>query len=132
MVPLVFMAAIISAVISGLLLHGSYSIIPPLMGSAASLLTNHLSGVFLGSSAQVYLDWTYWALSFLASPALALLVASARAERKAKQEVEEVVRPEVEITEEEMELIECPACGGQIPSDSIYCPLCGSKVAEER
>jgi len=77
------------------------------------------------------------ALGFIASPALALLVAELRAERGIEREVEvatveEVARLEAEIAEEEVELIECPSCGRQIPSDSIYCPLCGSRVAEER
>jgi len=29
------------------------------------------------------------------------------------------------------ELIKCPHCGQQIPSDSIFCPLCGEKVRRE-
>lgn len=136
LILVILLAAIVSAIISGLLLYGAYSIISPLAGSLASLLTNHLSEIFLGISAQVYLDWPYWALSFLASPVLAFLIASLRAERRVEREVEaaaaeEVVKLETEAAEEEMELIECPACGGQIPSDSIYCPLCGSRVAEE-
>ncbi len=127
---MVLLVAMVSAAISGFLIHGSRSIIPPLAGSAASLLTNHISEGLLNISSQVYLDWPYWALGFLASPALALLVADIMAERKVKQEAEsvELVKPEIE----EVELMECPACGGQIPSDSIYCPLCGSRVAEER
>ncbi|MEM0329174.1 MAG: hypothetical protein QXW02_02175 [Nitrososphaerota archaeon] len=130
---MVLLAAMVSAAISGFLIHGSRSIIPPLAGSAVSLLTNHISGALLNISSQVYLNWPYWALGFLASPALALLVADIMAERKVKHEAEavELVKPEIEAAEE-VELMECPACGGQIPSDSIYCPLCGSKVAEEK
>lgn len=132
LVLIIMFAAITSAIISGLLLRGLYPIISPLSGSAASFLTNYFSGLFLASSSQVYFDWPYWLLSFIASPALSLLIAELRAERLVEvAAVEEVERPEAEMAEE-VELIECPACGGQIPSDSIYCPLCGSKVAEER
>ena len=136
LVIIIMSAAIASAIISGLLIRSHYSIIPPLLGSAASFLTNYLSGLFLAASSRVYLDWPYLALGFIASPALALLVSELRAERGIEREVEvaaveEAARPEAEIVEE-MELIECPSCGRQIPSDSIYCPLCGSRVAEER
>jgi DNA-directed RNA polymerase subunit RPC12/RpoP len=132
----IIFAAIASAIISGLLLHGLHSLIPPLSGSAASFLTNYFSELFLSTSSQVYFNWPYWALGFLASPALAFLVAEFKAERRAEREievaaVEEAARPKAEIAEE-VEFIKCPSCGGQIPSDSIYCPLCGSKVAEER
>lgn len=133
LVLIVLLAAIISAMVSGFLLRGSYSIIPPLAGSVASLLTNHFSGELWAISSQVYLEWPYWTLSFLASPLLAILVASLKAEEEAEREARTVmtVGPETEVAEEEMGLIECPTCSGQIPSDSIYCPLCGSRVAEE-
>ncbi|MCF3653821.1 MAG: zinc ribbon domain-containing protein [Aigarchaeota archaeon] len=137
LVIIIMSAAIASAIISGLLIRSHYSIIPPLSGSAASFLTNYLSGLFLAASSRVYFDWPYLALGLIASPALALLVAELRAERGIEREVEvaaveEAARPEAEMAEEEVELIECPSCGRQIPSDSIYCPLCGSRVAEER
>jgi hypothetical protein len=121
LVLIIMFVAVVSAIISSLLLRGFHSIIPPLSGSAASFLTNYFSGLFLAASSQVYFDWPYWALGLIASPALSFLIAELKAER------------EVEVAAvEEVKLIECPSCGGQIPSDSIYCPLCGSKVAEER
>ena len=58
---MVLLVAMVSAAISGFLIHGSRSIIPPLAGSAASLLTNHISEGLLNISSQVYLDWPYWA-----------------------------------------------------------------------
>lgn len=137
LVIIIMFAAIVSGTISGLMIRGRYSIIPPVSGFAAAFLTNYLSGLFLAASSQVYFDWPYWVLGLIASPALALLITDLRAEREVEREVEvaaveEAVRPEAEVAEEEIELIECPSCGGQIPSDSIYCPLCGSKVAEEK
>jgi DNA-directed RNA polymerase subunit RPC12/RpoP len=119
------------------MIRGRYSIIPPISGSAAAFLTNYLSGLFLTASSRVYFDWPYWVLGLIASPALALLITDLKAKREVEREVEvaaveEAARPEAEMAEEEVELIECPSCGGQIPSDSIYCPLCGSKVAEEK
>ena len=126
------LVSIISAILSGLLIHGLHSIIPPITGSAASFLTNYLSEVFLGISSQVYFSWIYLVLGFLASPALAFLVVSLRAGRKVEVAVVgEVVEPAVEAVEE-ISLITCPACGEHIPSDSIYCPLCGSRIVEEK
>ena len=133
LVIIIMFAAIVSGTISGLMIRGRYSIIPPVSGFAAAFLTNYLSGLFLAASSRVYFDWPYWVLGLIASPALALLITDLRAEREVEvAAVEEAVRPEAEVAEEEVELIECPSCGGQIPSDSIYCPLCGSKVAEEK
>ncbi len=131
LVIIIMLAAIVSGTISGLMIRGRYSIIPPVSGFAAAFLTNYLSGLFLAASSRVYFDWPYWVLGLIASPALALLITDLRAEREVEvAAVKEAVRPEAEVAEEEVELIECPSCGGQIPSDSIYCPLCGSKVAE--
>ena len=58
-----------------------------------------------------------------------------RAEEIPKKEERPPERVEEEIARVEeapkAELIKCPHCGQQIPSDSIFCPLCGEKVRRE-
>ena len=58
-----------------------------------------------------------------------------RAEEVPKKEerLPERVEEEVARVEEapKPELIKCPHCGQQIPSDSIFCPLCGEKIRRE-
>jgi len=58
-----------------------------------------------------------------------------RAEEIPKKEERRLERVEEEIARVEEapkpELIRCPHCGRQIPSDSIFCPLCGQKVRRE-
>ena len=40
-------------------------------------------------------------------------------------------RPPERVEEPKPELIKCPHCGQQIPSDSIFGPLCGERVRRE-
>ena len=58
-----------------------------------------------------------------------------RAEEIPKKEERPPERVEEEIARVEEapkpELIKCPHCGQQIPSDSIFCPLCGERVRRE-
>ena len=121
------------------------AVIAPAIGGAMAYFTNHLLSAYWESISLNYSD-IYYSVAYPLGVGVAIILSavvsllSNRApatEEGLKVEVSEKaeVREEETMVEEkrkaEAELMSCPHCGQQIPSDSIYCPLCGGKVKEE-
>jgi len=115
----------------------------PAIGGFIAYLTNHILSAYREviplSYSEIYYSVAYplsVLIAVLLSTAFSFTLARASAageELKVEKGEEAEVEGEKIMAEKrrEVELINCPHCGQQIPSDSIYCPLCGGKVKEE-
>ena len=140
-----FAPAILAAIIPSLLnIRKVGATIAPATGGLTAYLTNHILSVYQEIIPLSYSD-VYYSIAYPLSVLAAILLSAASSfmlekslaageELKVEKGEEAEVEEEEVMAEEkrkEVELITCPHCGQQIPSDSIYCPLCGGKVKEE-
>ena len=160
MIISLILAMLISAISSSILLKNSnISFLPPLIGGSISLLIPILLSNIQVISLDLFSQYLqlhymiYHVIIVVMASGLSLILSrlypkpvvegveevkveeEVRAEEIPKREERPPERVEEEIARVEEapkpELIKCPHCGQQIPSDSIFCPLCGERVRRE-
>ena len=160
MIISLILAMLISAIPSSILLKNSnISFLPPLIGGSISLLIPLILSSIQVISLDLFSQYLqphymiYYVIIVVMASGLSITlsrlypkpVVEGVEEVKVEEEVraeeipEKEERPPERVEEEiarveeapKPELIKCPHCGQQIPSDSIFCPLCGERVRRE-